>query len=106
MAKLAKERGYKTVSTIVINNPYGVGFEEVFVKAFEADGGKVLEKIRYDPSQTIFDSEVQKDCSKQSQFVMMSHIQTGSLSSDCLREGNTRQYTMAPLRRLEGRNLG
>ena len=60
MANLAKERGYKTVSTIVINNPYGVGFEEVFVKAFEADGGKVLERFRYDPSQTIFDSEVQK----------------------------------------------
>ena len=60
MAKLAKELGYKTASTIVINNPYGVGFEDVFVKAFEADGGKVLEKVKYDPSQTVFDSEVQK----------------------------------------------
>jgi branched-chain amino acid transport system substrate-binding protein/neutral amino acid transport system substrate-binding protein len=80
MAKLAKERGYKTVSTIVINNPYGVGFEEVFVKAFEADGGKVLEKIRYDPSQTIFDSEVQKIAASNPQFVMMvSYPETGSL---------------------------
>jgi ABC-type branched-subunit amino acid transport system substrate-binding protein len=80
MANLAKERGYKTVSTIVINNPYGVGFEEVFVKAFEADGGKVLEKVRYDPSQTIFDSEVQKIAAGNPQFVMMvSYPETGSL---------------------------
>jgi branched-chain amino acid transport system substrate-binding protein/neutral amino acid transport system substrate-binding protein len=80
MANLAKERGYKTVSTIVINNPYGVGFEEVFVKAFEANGGKVLEKIRYDPSQTIFDSEVQKIAASKPEFVMMvSYPETGSL---------------------------
>ena len=64
MAKLAKEKGYKTASTIVINNPYGVGFEDVFVKAFEADGGKVLDTVKYDPSQTVFDSEVQKVVSR------------------------------------------
>jgi branched-chain amino acid transport system substrate-binding protein/neutral amino acid transport system substrate-binding protein len=80
MANLAKQRGYKTVSTIVINNPYGVGFEEVFVKAFEANGGKVLEKIRYDPSQSIFDSEVQKIAASKPEFVMMvSYPETGSL---------------------------
>jgi branched-chain amino acid transport system substrate-binding protein/neutral amino acid transport system substrate-binding protein len=80
MANLAKERGYKTVSTIVINNPYGVGFEDVFVKAFEANGGKVLEKIRYDPSQSIFDSEVQKIAASKPEFVMMvSYPETGSL---------------------------
>lgn len=80
MAKLAKERGYTTVSTVVINNPYGVGFEEVFIKAFEADGGEVLETIRYDPSQTIFDSEVQKIAASNPQFVMMvSYPETGSL---------------------------
>jgi branched-chain amino acid transport system substrate-binding protein/neutral amino acid transport system substrate-binding protein len=80
MAELAKERGYKTASTIVINNPYGIGFEDVFVKAFEADGGKVLDKVRYDPSQTIFDSEVQKAVSSKPDFVMMvSYPETGSL---------------------------
>lgn len=80
MAKLAQGRGYKTASTIVINNPYGVGFEDVFVKAFEADGGVVLEKIRYDPSQTIFDSEVQKIVASNPEFVMMvSYPETGSL---------------------------
>jgi len=80
MAKLAKERGYKTASTIVINNPYGVGFEDVFVQAFENDGGKVLEKVRYDPSQTVFDSEVQKLASSNPEFIMMvSYPETGSL---------------------------
>lgn len=80
MAKLAQERGYKTASTIVINNPYGVGFEDVFVKAFEADGGKVLEKVRYDPSQTVFDSEVQKIAEGKPEFIMMvSYPETGSL---------------------------
>jgi neutral amino acid transport system substrate-binding protein len=80
MAKLAQERGYKTTSTIVINNPYGVGFEDVFVKAFEAHGGKVLEKVRYDPSQTVFDSEVQRVAEGKPEFIMMvSYPETGSL---------------------------
>jgi branched-chain amino acid transport system substrate-binding protein/neutral amino acid transport system substrate-binding protein len=80
MAKLAQERGYKTASTIVINNPYGVGFEEVFVRAFEAEGGAVLEKVRYDPSQTVFDSEVQKIAAGNPEFIMMvSYPETGSL---------------------------
>ena len=80
MAKLAKELGYKTASTIVINNPYGVGFEDVFVKAFEADGGQVLERVKYDPSQTVFDSEVQKIAASKPDFVMMvSYPETGSL---------------------------
>ncbi|VVB70844.1 Chemotactic signal transduction system substrate-binding protein BasB [uncultured archaeon] len=80
MAELAKKMGYKTASTIVINNPYGVGFEDVFVKAFEADGSRVLDKVRYDPSQTVFDSEVQKVVSSKPDFVMMvSYPETGSL---------------------------
>lgn len=80
MAKLAREMGYNTASTFVINNPYGVGFEDVFVKAFEADGGQVLEKVRYDPSQTVFDSEVQNIAGSNPDFVMMvSYPETGSL---------------------------
>lgn len=80
MAKRAKELGYKTASTIVINNPYGVGFEDVFVKAFEGDGGRVLESVKYDPSQTVFDSEVQRLADSKPDFIMMvSYPETGSL---------------------------
>ena len=80
MAKIAKQRGYVNASSIVINNPYGIGFEDVFVQAFEADGGQVLDMVRYDPSQTIFDSELQKVVSSRPDFVVMvSYPETGSL---------------------------
>jgi branched-chain amino acid transport system substrate-binding protein/neutral amino acid transport system substrate-binding protein len=60
MAKLANERGYLNVSTFVLNNPYGVGFEEVFKEEFEKLGGTVIDRVKYDPSGVTFDSEVDK----------------------------------------------
>ena len=80
MAHLAIKEGYKTASTLVLNNPYGVGFEDVFVKEFEKLGGKVLETVRYDPAGTIFDSEVEKACKPKPDFVMLcSYPKTGSV---------------------------
>ncbi len=64
---------------IVINNPYGVGFEDVFVKEFEELGGTIVESIRYDPAGTIFDSEVEKACGNEPDFVMLcAYPETGS----------------------------
>ncbi|MCU0552494.1 MAG: ABC transporter substrate-binding protein [Leptolyngbya sp. Prado105] len=60
LARLALERKLDTAGTIVINNDYGVGFEQEFVKAFEAQGGKVLNKARptrYDPKATTVETE-------------------------------------------------
>jgi neutral amino acid transport system substrate-binding protein len=60
LAKLAKEKGFDRVSTVVINNDYGVGFEKEFVTAFEKLGGTVVNKsqpTRYDPKATTFDTE-------------------------------------------------
>ena len=80
MAHLAIKEGYKTASTLVLNNPYGVGFEDVFVKEFEKLGGKVLETVRYDPAGTIFDSEVEKACKPKPDFIMLcSYPKTGSV---------------------------
>jgi PGF-CTERM protein len=80
MARLAVKEGYKTASTLVLNNPYGVGFEKVFVEEFEALGGTVLESVRYDPAATTFDSEVEKACKSKPDFVMLcSYPQTGSV---------------------------
>ncbi len=80
MARLAIKEGYKSTSTLVLNNPYGVGFERVFVDEFEALGGTVLETVRYDPAGTIFDSEVEKACHSNPDFVMLcSYPQTGSV---------------------------
>ncbi|GFE69779.1 ABC transporter substrate-binding protein [Chroococcus sp. FPU101] len=60
LATLAHEKGFKNVATVVINNDYGVGFEQEFVKAFEKLGGNIVDKdkpVRYDPKAATFDSE-------------------------------------------------
>lgn len=61
LATLAHQKGFKTVSLLVINNDYGVGFEEPFVTAFENLGGSVINKdkpIRYNDNAATFDTEV------------------------------------------------
>lgn len=80
MARLAINEGYTTTSTLVLNNPYGVGFEAVFTEEFESLGGTVLESVKYDPAGTIFDSEVGKVCKPEPDFVMLcSYPETGSV---------------------------
>ncbi|MEA3488032.1 MAG: ABC transporter substrate-binding protein [Euryarchaeota archaeon] len=79
MARLAIQQGYKTASTLVVWNPYGIGFEEAFTKKFENLGGKVLASERYDPATTAFDSVVEKVASKNPDFVMLcAYPDTGS----------------------------
>lgn len=60
LATLANKKGFKNTSTVVINNDYGVGFEQEFDQAFEKLGGKVNDKtepVRYDPKAATLDSE-------------------------------------------------
>jgi neutral amino acid transport system substrate-binding protein len=60
LAKLARDKGLKRVSTVVINNDYGVGFEKEFVAAFKKLGGTVVNEknpTRYDPKAATLDSE-------------------------------------------------
>ncbi|WP_013325257.1 ABC transporter substrate-binding protein [Gloeothece verrucosa] len=60
LAALAHKKGFKTASTVVINNDYGVGFEQEFDQAFEKLGGKVKSEdkpVRYDPKAATLDSE-------------------------------------------------
>ncbi|MCK4733917.1 MAG: ABC transporter substrate-binding protein, partial [Methanophagales archaeon] len=81
MARLAIKQGYKnnTASTLVLDNPYGVGFEEVFTEEFEDLGGEVLESVRYDPAATTFGSEVEKVAAVNPDFVMLcAYPDTGS----------------------------
>ncbi|NQE46574.1 Chemotactic signal transduction system substrate-binding protein BasB [ANME-1 cluster archaeon GoMg2] len=79
MARLAIQQGYKTASTLVIWNTYGIGFEEAFTKKFELLGGKVLKSERYDPDTTTFNSEVEKVAAKNPDFVMLcAYPETGS----------------------------
>lgn len=83
LAALAHQRGFNTVSTVVINNDYGVGFEQEFVQAFEKLGGTVLNKdrpVRYDPNAATLDSEAGAAFSGQPDAVVaVLYAETGSL---------------------------
>ncbi len=83
LAQLAKEKGFKRVSTVVINNDYGVGFERAFVSAFEKLGGTIVNKAnptRYDPKATTFDTEsAAAFADKPDAVVAVLYEETGSL---------------------------
>ncbi len=60
LAALANKQGFKNVSTVVINNDYGVGFEQQFVNAFTGTGGAITNQdkpVRYDPKAATLDTE-------------------------------------------------
>lgn len=83
LAALAQERGLKRVATVVINNDYGVGFEQQFVNAFKKLGGTVTNEARptrYDPKATTFESEVQAAFSGNPDGVVaVAYAETGAL---------------------------
>ena len=60
LAALAQKEGFENVSTVAINNDYGVGFEKQFIEALEERGGNIVgEPVRYDPKAATLDSEAQ-----------------------------------------------
>jgi neutral amino acid transport system substrate-binding protein len=83
LANLAQQKGFKRVSTVVINNDYGVGFEKAFVDAFTKLGGTVVNKdkpTRYDPKATTFDTEASAAFSgKPDAVVGVFYEETGSI---------------------------
>lgn len=80
MAILAMDENYTTASTLVLNNAYGVGFEKVFVAEFESMGGKILDRVKYDPAATIFDSEIELASKNNPDvIILISYPETGSL---------------------------
>ncbi|KGF73459.1 amino acid ABC transporter substrate-binding protein [Neosynechococcus sphagnicola sy1] len=83
LAKLAHDKGFKRVSTLVINNDYGVGFEKVFVAAFKKLGGTVINEAnptRYDPKATTFDTEAATAfANKPDAVIAVLYTETGSL---------------------------
>lgn len=83
LAKLARERGFKTAATIVINNDYGRGFEKEFVAAFKKLGGTITNEdrpARYDPKATTFETEVQAAFGNKPEAVAaILYVDTGSL---------------------------
>lgn len=59
-AEICVKEGFKRPATMAFNNASGIGNTEGFRKAWEAKGGKVLESVVYEPSQTSYRSELQK----------------------------------------------
>jgi neutral amino acid transport system substrate-binding protein len=81
LATLATKQGFKNVATVAINNDYGVGFEEQFVKAFKAQGGNIVGKpVRYDPKAATLDSEAKSAFSGKPDAVAgVLYAETGSV---------------------------
>lgn len=83
LAALANKEGFKNVSTVVINNDYGVGFEQQFVQAFEKLGGTITTKskpVRYDAKAATLDTEA-KDAfgGKPDAVAAVLYAETGSI---------------------------
>lgn len=83
LAALANQKGFENVSTVVINNDYGVGFEQEFVNAFETGGGTVSTKgspVRYDPKAPTLDTEAKAAFgSKPDAVAAVLYAETGSV---------------------------
>ncbi|WPF87784.1 ABC transporter substrate-binding protein [Cyanobacterium aponinum AL20118] len=83
LAALAKKQGFQNVSTVVINNDYGVAFEQEFVNSFQDLGGTVLNSsnpVRYDPKAVTLDSEASAAFANNPQAVAgVLYAETGSL---------------------------
>ncbi|OKH21576.1 amino acid ABC transporter substrate-binding protein [Hydrococcus rivularis NIES-593] len=83
LAALANKKGFKNVGTVVINNDYGVGFEQSFIKSFEKQGGKITDKsnpVRYDPKAATLDSEAAAAfAGKPDAVAAVLYAETGSL---------------------------
>ena len=60
LAEIALSKGYKTAATIAINNPYGIGIEEIFKKIFSDGGGKVLVSVRYELGAPTYKTELDR----------------------------------------------
>ncbi|APB34823.1 periplasmic binding protein [Gloeomargarita lithophora Alchichica-D10] len=81
LAELARKRGLNRVGTVVINNSYGLGFEQEFIRALTQKGGQVVNRpTRYDPNASTLESEARSAFAGQPQAVMAAvYAETGAL---------------------------
>jgi neutral amino acid transport system substrate-binding protein len=83
LAKVAYDRGFRKVATIVINNDYGIGFEKEFIKAFKGLGGTIVNEAkptRYDPKATTLKTEAAEVFgSKPDAVAAVMYLESGSL---------------------------
>ncbi len=99
LAALAAKKGLKNVSTVVINNDYGVGFEKVFADAVTKGGGSIVNKdkpVRYDPKAATLDTEAgQAFANKPNAVAAVLYADTGSvLLQAAYKQGLTKDVTV------------
>lgn len=70
MGMWAIKQGFKTASTFVVDNPYGLGLSHAFADAFEAAGGKVLNQVPILKNKASYRSELRKAYSGNPDVVM------------------------------------
>lgn len=84
LAKLARARGIRTVALLAVNNDYGNGLISAFVPAYEAIGGRVVNRaapVRYAPNASTFDTEVITAFKEKPDAVLLiAYPETGSLA--------------------------
>lgn len=71
LAEVAKDKGYKSVGVIYVNNDYGKGLAENFGKAFTKAGGKVTASVPFEPKQASFRGEVQRSAAGRGEALLV-----------------------------------
>ncbi|MGK7914452.1 MAG: ABC transporter substrate-binding protein [Prochloraceae cyanobacterium] len=100
LAALAGKKGFKRISTVVINNDYGVGFEKEFVQAFTTKHkGEIVNSsnpVRYDPKAATLDSEAKAAFAGNPDAVAaILYVDTGSvLIKSAFEQGFTKGVTL------------
>ncbi len=70
-AEVAKKEGFKRPATMAFNNASGIGNTEGFKKAWEAQGGKVVAEVVYEPNQPSYRAELQKVLAAKPDVIVM-----------------------------------
>ncbi len=60
LGEVVADDNITTLGLLVLNDAYGTGLADDLEKSFTASGGKIVEKIVYDPKAQTFDSEVDR----------------------------------------------
>lgn len=98
LGQLAMELGYRQVSVIYVNNPYGQGLYERFKEAYEANGGRILGAAPYDPGKSSYRGELQAITRNGTPdaLVVMGYVQQGGtlIMRQALEGGFVRRFLL------------
>lgn len=98
LAQLALELGYRQVSVIYVNNPYGLGLYEKFKEEYEAGGGRILGAAPYESGQSSYRGELQAvtRAGTPDALVLIGYVQQGGtlIMRQALEEGFAQRFLL------------